>query len=68
MTDKFKGWPFVMNDMCLANELTDVKPVNLPNFYNTRLESQDWYAFAGFFPPGYHQCLIYDPHIDRAFC
>lgn len=24
--------------------------------------------FAGFFPPGYHQCLIYDPLIERAFC
>lgn len=54
--------------MCLQNELIDVKPVNLPNLKNTKVEDQEWFVFAGFFPPGYHQCLIYDPAIDRAFC
>jgi len=34
----------------------------------TTIEQQDWFTFAAFVPAGYHQVLIYDPLLERAFC
>lgn len=48
----FEGWPFVINDMALNNELIDVKPINLPDLESSVVENEDWYTFAGFFPAG----------------
>ena len=45
----------------------DIKNINLPNF-NVNLENRDYYVFADFLKPGYHQLLIYDPKLRRAFC
>lgn len=33
-----KGWPMVINDMCLQNELTDSKSVNMPNLKSSYIE------------------------------
>jgi len=49
------------------NELIDVKTVNRPNF-SERIDNEEWFTFAGIYPPGYHQVLIYDPELNRAFC
>ncbi len=54
--------------MALNNELYDLKVINLPNLVDQKNNSQNWYTFAGFFNAGYHQILIYDPLINRAFC
>lgn len=43
------------------NELNDVKTLNLPDLSSYNIEKLDYFVFAGFFPPGYHQFLIYDP-------
>lgn len=34
----------------------------------TKIEEQDWFVFAAFVPAGYHQILIYDPQLERAYC
>lgn len=41
--------------------------VNFPDMHSKKLQNQEWFTFAGFFPPGYHQILIYDPLQERAF-
>lgn len=56
-----------MSDMVQNNEVTDCKVVNFPDLYAQKIKKQDWYTFAGFFPPGYHQVLIYDPKFERAY-
>lgn len=63
----FHGWKHVINDMALNNELADVRAINIPNLKSNIVERQDWYTFADFLPPGYHQILIYDPLLERAF-
>ena len=68
MRETLTGWKHVMNDMCLNNELTDVRVVNFPELNKRNLEKQDWFCFAGFLPPGYHQILIFDPKYERAYC
>lgn len=65
--NKFSGWSHVLNDMALHNELTDVRAINRPEVSAYNVEVKDWFTFAGFFTPGYHQVLIYDPKIDRAY-
>ena len=54
--------------MVLHNEIYDVFTINMPDISAYNLEKQDWFTFAGFFKPGYHQFLIYDPKLERAFC
>ena len=56
-----------MKDKCLRNELMDVKSINLPDF-TTIQKNKDTYIYAAFLSPGYHQLLIYDPLLERAFC
>ena len=36
-------------------------------FFLHRVGILDFFMFAEFCKPGYHQILIYDPEIDRAF-
>ena len=62
------GWQHVLSDMANYNELTDVRAINMPEVASYNVHCQDWYTFGAFLPPGYHQVLIYDPKIDRAFC
>ena len=57
----FLGWQDIMNDMINHNELYDIKTVNLPDLSTYNIEKLDFFVFGGFFPPGYHQILIYDP-------
>lgn len=65
---KLKGWPHILNDMANHNELTDVRTINLPDLSAYNVEAQEWFTFADFMKPGYHQVIIYDPKLDRAFC
>ena len=53
--------------MALYNEVYSVKRINMPDLSAYNLEKQEWFTFAGIFPPGLHQCLIYDPKTERAF-
>ena len=64
---RLDGWQYIINDMSLNNELCDVKIINYPDFSIRNLKSKDFFIFAEFCKPGYHQILIYDPEIDRAF-
>ena len=45
----------------------DVKTVNIPDF-NKNQTNADIFVFAGFMKPGYHQILIYDPMMHKAYC
>ena len=56
-----------MVDKCLRNELMDIKCINNPNFM-ADLKSSDCFVYADFMKPGYHQILIYDPLLEKAFC
>ena len=53
---KFKGWEKLLKDMCLNNELMNVKSINIPNFdeFETKSKNSDYYIFADFLKPGYH--------------
>jgi len=67
INEKLEGWEKLMKNKCLNNELMDVKNINLPDF-SKDLKDKDYYVFAGFLKPGYHQLLIYDPQLERAYC
>ena len=54
--------------MVYHNELTDVRSINIPPINEYNVGNQQWFTFADFIEPGYHQLVIYDPKIDRAFC
>ena len=40
----------------------------MPDISAYNIEQQEWFTFADYLPSGYHQCLIYDPLLERAFC
>lgn len=65
---KVRGWSHVIHDMTLRNELTDVRVINRPDYSAYNVEAEDWFSYATFLKPGYHQFIIYDPALDRAFC
>jgi hypothetical protein len=54
--------------MALNNEIYETCAINMPKLSAYNLENQEWFTFAGFYPPGYHQFLIYDPKLERAYC
>ena len=31
-------------------------------------DNSDVYVYAGYFKPGYHQLMIYDPILEKAYC
>ena len=64
----FMGWQFIINDMRNFNELSSVHSVNLPDLSAYNVDYLDLFVFAGVFPAGYHQMMIYDPQQERAFC
>ena len=64
--EKLDGWQHILDDKCNFNELTDTTKLNAPSLED-ELHRKDYYVFAGFLNPGYHQVLIYDPELDRAF-
>ena len=37
ITKSFIGWQYIMNDMALNNELTDIKIINFPNMASHNL-------------------------------
>lgn len=57
----------LLKDKCLKNELMDIKTINIPDL-NKSQETSDIYIYAKYLCPGYHQLLIYDPLIQKAFC
>jgi len=56
-----------MIDKCSKNELMDVRSINMPNLEDGP-DNLDIYVYAGYFKPGYHQFLIYDPVLEKGFC
>ena len=67
ISEKLDGWEKLLHLLCIKNELFDVKTINMPDFTKD-LHNQDYYVFAGYLKPGYHQLLIYDPLLERAYC
>ena len=67
ITEKLDGWDKLLKYMCLENELMDVKNINPPDF-DLDLYEKDYYVYAGYLKPGYHQILIFDPKLEKAFC
>ena len=59
--DKIVGWTDVLDDKCNFNELVDVTTINMPQLDDKRITKRDFYCYASFLPPGYHQLIIYDP-------
>ena len=45
----------------------DVRSINIPDLAESQT-NVDMYIYADFLKPGYHQLLIYDPALERAFC
>ena len=60
------GWNLILEDKCLNNELSDVQSVNAPNFKKA-ISQLNYFVYAAFLPPGYHQLIIFDPEEQRAF-
>ena len=68
LNDILDGWNKVVHAILCSNYLTDVRAVNIPK----DLEKEPpglgkSYIFAGFYPPGNHNFLIYDPLSDKVF-
>ena len=73
--DTLKGWNKIMHHKCYNNNILDMKVINEPKCVTEKNAKPEEtandcknYAFAAFLKPGYHQVLIYDPHIHKAFC
>ena len=45
----------------------DVKNINIPDF-SQDLKDKDIFVFSCMLKPGYHQIIIYDPLLERAYC
>ena len=45
----------------------DIKTINIPDLDKAR-QNGNIYVYAEYLKPGYHQLLIYDPLIEKAFC
>ena len=45
----------------------DIKNINIPNFEHD-LKGNDYFCYAAYLKPGYHQLLIYDPKLEKVFC
>ena len=45
----------------------DIKTINIPDL-ETEHGNANIYIYAEYLRPGYHQLLIYDPLIDKAYC
>ena len=67
MGPRLSGWEKLMRDKCLRNELMDIQCINNPNLCSN-LQNNDVYIYADFLKPGYHQLLIFDPLLERAYC
>jgi len=53
LEQKFYGWSNILRDKCYHNELMDVTSINMPDF-ESNLDNQNFFIYAGFFKPGYH--------------
>ena len=68
LNDILEGWNKVVHAMIRQNYLTDVRAVNIPKDLEKEPPScGKSYIFAGFYPPGNHNFLIYDPLLDKVF-
>lgn len=68
LQDKLVGWNKVIHNFVENNMLTDVVCVNQPKDLDKAPPSTGKsYIFAGFYPPGHHHFLIYDPMSNRAY-
>lgn len=38
VANRLDGWKHVINDICLNNELTDVKNINIPNLVSEKID------------------------------
>ena len=56
-----------MRDKCLRNELMDVTCINNPDLFSN-LKKNEVYIYAEYLKPGYHQLLIFDPLLEKAYC
>ena len=67
------GWNKLLHQKCNMNQVLQVQSINQPQCVQDEAakhepESSKHYVFAGFFEPGFHQFIIYDPLSDKAFC
>ena len=78
--DSLKGWPRVLQDKLLKNEVVDLHCINMPkSIPDWKIHYDEWddpipelecssFVFTQILPPGLHKILIYCPKSDRAFC
>ena len=45
----------------------DIKTINIPSLKYNEDENLEVHVYAGFLKPGYHQLLIYDPQMGKAY-
>lgn len=67
LKNKLKGWEKLFRDKCLKNELMDIKTVNIPSLKLSEDKGMEVHVYAGFLKPGYHQFMIYDPLLEKAY-
>lgn len=70
---QLKGWNRVLNQKCYQNHVHPVTKVNTPecirdSYSPPVTEGSDHYVFGAYLEPNWHQFIIYDPLINRAFC
>lgn len=67
------GWNKHLFQKCNQNSIMDLHTVNQPLSVadeHAEPEPANWqnYVFAGFMEPGFHQIIIYDPLLEKAYC
>ena len=71
--DQLVGWNKLLHAKCNKNQILPVCTMNKPasildECAGPEQPGDGHYVFATYLEPGYHQFLIYDPLIDKAFC
>lgn len=71
--ERLLGWNKLLHMKCFNNHIHQSHPVNVPECVkDSKAPLEDCgnqhYVFAAMLEPGYHQFIIYDPAVNKAFC
>jgi len=71
--DTLTGWNKLLHQKCNKNQILQTQSINQPECIQdpeAKIETQSatHYAYGAMLEPGYHQLIVYDPLLNKAFC
>lgn len=70
---RLQGWNKLLHQKCNRNQILQIHSINQPECVQDpeapmESDGSDHYVFAELLDPGFHQLIIYDPELHKAFC